>query len=123
MRTKVAVVTALDRVLDGLAGELLAASDEEIIAAARELGMDPAMRGSAAFLGLKYAIPTRPAHFFAEFREWFEQRQLERLGGAANPPVEVAADPAPKAAQTPPKQRQAAARRKVQSKKKRPKPR
>ena len=122
MHTKVAVVTALDRVLDGLAEELLAASEEELIAAARDLGMDPTMRGSAAFLGLKYAIPTRPAHFFAEFGEWFEQRRRERLGRASNPPIEVTAEPVPEA-ETPPKQRKAAARRRGQPKKKRPKPR
>jgi hypothetical protein len=67
MRTKVAVITALDRVLDGLAQELIAATDEEILAAARELGMDPGMRGSAAFLGLKYPILRHPRDFFDGF--------------------------------------------------------
>jgi hypothetical protein len=67
MRTKVAVITALDRVLDGLAEELIAASDEEILAAARELGMDPGMRGSAAFLGLKYPILRYPHEILAGF--------------------------------------------------------
>jgi hypothetical protein len=67
MRTKVAVITALDRVLDGLADELIAATDEEILAAARELGMDPSMRGSAAFLGLKYPILRHPHELLSGF--------------------------------------------------------
>ena len=81
MRTKVAVVTALDRVLDGLADELIAASDEEILAAARELGMDPSMRGSAAFLGLKYPI-VRHA------REFLSGSDLEGLLPTAAPLIE-----------------------------------
>lgn len=47
-------VLTLERILLALERELLEASDEEIIAAARELGMNPAMKGSAAFMGLKY---------------------------------------------------------------------
>ena len=48
----------LGRILDALERELLEASDTEILEAAQDLGMNPAMKGSAAFLGLKY--PYRP---------------------------------------------------------------
>jgi hypothetical protein len=60
MRTKVKAVlpeVALTRILDALGEELIDASDEEIMEAAKDLGMDPHMKGSAAFLGLTF--PTR----------------------------------------------------------------
>lgn len=44
---------SLEHVLTALERELLEASDEEILAAAAELGMNPSMRGSAAFVGVK----------------------------------------------------------------------
>ena len=65
MRTKLSVIepqTALNRVLDALECELIEASDQEILEAARDLGMNPLMQGSAAFLGLR-------ALSFAEFFE------------------------------------------------------
>lgn len=55
MRTKMRSsppVPALNRILDALAHELLEASDEELLAAAHELGMRPDMKGSAAFIGI-----------------------------------------------------------------------
>jgi hypothetical protein len=60
MRTKVKVALpelVLTRILDALGQELIDASDDEIMEAAKELGMDPHMKGSAAFLGLTF--PTR----------------------------------------------------------------
>ena len=45
---------ALARILESLEQELMRASDEEILEAARDLGMKPWMKGSAAFLGLTY---------------------------------------------------------------------
>jgi hypothetical protein len=42
----------LERLLVALERDLLDATDEEILAAARELGMNPAMKGSAAFFGV-----------------------------------------------------------------------
>jgi hypothetical protein len=69
MRTKLKKVPAspearLTRVLEALERELIDASDEEILAAATDLGMNPKMKGSSVFAGLKY--PTRPqlADFF-----------------------------------------------------------
>ena len=43
----------LERVIHGLEAELLAAPDEEFVAGARDLGMNPEMKGSAAFVGVK----------------------------------------------------------------------
>jgi hypothetical protein len=56
MRTKLTLTTpaaALGRILDQLDRELIEASDEDIMEAARDLGMNPMMKGSAAFLGLQ----------------------------------------------------------------------
>jgi len=68
VRTKLARlkhVAGLERVLEALGEVLIESTDEELLAAARELGMDPAMRGSAAFIGLKYPVLPRGADFFA----------------------------------------------------------
>ncbi len=43
---------AFDRLLLALEHELLTAPEEEVFAAAQELGMNPAMKGSAAFFGV-----------------------------------------------------------------------
>jgi hypothetical protein len=60
----------LERVLEALERELLEATDAEILRSAHDLGMKPEMKGSAAFLGLRYAA-ARPqfADFFG-FGEW-----------------------------------------------------
>jgi hypothetical protein len=47
----------LERLIQGLEQELLAAPDEEFLAGAQELGMNPQMKGSAAFLGVKNLNP------------------------------------------------------------------
>lgn len=47
----------LERLIHGLELELLEAADEEFMAGARELGMNPDMKGSAAFLGVKDLSP------------------------------------------------------------------
>ena len=44
---------SLEHVLSALERELIAATDEEVLAAAAELGMNPSMKGSAAFMGVK----------------------------------------------------------------------
>ena len=67
MRTTLTLTTpaaALGRILDQLDRELIEASDEDILEAARDLGMNPMMKGSAAFLGLR--VPAM-AHFAAFF--------------------------------------------------------
>jgi hypothetical protein len=55
---------ALERLLAALECELIEATDEEILEAAHDLGMKPEMKGSAAFLGLRYAIGAHFADFF-----------------------------------------------------------
>lgn len=67
MRAKVKATFSevmLDRMLQALEQELLMASDEEVLEAAKELGMDPGMKGSAAFIGLKYPAMPRLEDFF-----------------------------------------------------------
>lgn len=67
MRTEVKRVfpeAALERLLLALERELIEAADEEILAAAHDLGMKPEMKGSAAFLGLRYAVGPRFSDFF-----------------------------------------------------------
>jgi hypothetical protein len=72
MRTKVKATPpelALTRILEALGEELIAASDEEILAAATDLGMKPMSKGSAAFIGLKYpSIPRLSDYFDLEVR-------------------------------------------------------
>jgi hypothetical protein len=75
MRTKLTLsnpVAALERIIDLLAWELVAVSDEEILEAAKELGMKPMMKGSAAFIGLQ--IPASP-----DFTEFFDPDILRGL--------------------------------------------
>jgi hypothetical protein len=55
---------ALTRILNALEQELIDASSKEILLAARELGMHPEMKGSAAFAGLSYPAPPKLADFF-----------------------------------------------------------
>jgi hypothetical protein len=43
---------ALERILIALERDVFDATDEEILAAARELGMNPSMKGSAALFGV-----------------------------------------------------------------------
>jgi hypothetical protein len=68
MRAKLIVAfpeIALTRILDALERELVEATDEEIMQAAMDLGMNPNMKGSAAFAGLKYPPRARLSDFFA----------------------------------------------------------
>jgi hypothetical protein len=51
---------ALERVLAALERDLIDATDEEILAEAKELGMNPAMKGSAAFFGVTLLARPRP---------------------------------------------------------------
>lgn len=62
---RVSAQTALTRVLAALERELIEASDEEIRAAAQELGMDLDSRECGAFAGLKF--PSRP-----QFTDFFD---------------------------------------------------
>ena len=64
--------TVLERVLESLETELIEASDEEILAAAKELGQNPMMKGSIAFAGITFSSRM----VFAEF---FDPETLKRL--------------------------------------------
>jgi len=80
MRTKVkkgSPELALSRILDAFARELIDASDEEILEAAKDLGMDPRMRESAAFAGVTY--PARP-----QLSDFFDIDARKRLQSAAD---------------------------------------
>jgi hypothetical protein len=50
---------SLSRLLEAFEQEILGASDEEIVEVAKELGMNPDMKGSAAFIDVKYAMRPR----------------------------------------------------------------
>jgi hypothetical protein len=67
MRIKVRVALpeiALTHILDAFGQELIDASDEEIMEAAKYLGMNPHMKGSAAFLGLTFPAKLQVSDFF-----------------------------------------------------------
>jgi hypothetical protein len=67
MRTKVKVAlpeVALTRILEAFGQELIDASDEEIIEAAKDLGMDLQMKGSGAFAGLTFPAKWQLSDFF-----------------------------------------------------------
>ncbi|HTY95393.1 MAG TPA: hypothetical protein VMC02_16010 [Steroidobacteraceae bacterium] len=59
----------LERLIDGFEQELLAAPDEEFTAGARDLGMNPQMKGSAAFIGVRSLTPQLLAALQAQFKE------------------------------------------------------
>jgi hypothetical protein len=47
----------IERLIHGLEQELLEAADEEFLAGAHDLGMNPNAKGSAAFMGVKNLSP------------------------------------------------------------------
>jgi hypothetical protein len=81
--------TALERILDALEHELVAASDADILEAANDLGMKPQMKGSAAFAGLRYSKAMPQAEDFFE-AQWMQQLLNDPrriwLASAALPP-------------------------------------
>lgn len=64
-----------ERLLAALERELVEATDEEILEAAGELGMNPAMKGSAAFFGIATII-------VPPFQSWdpWEPSEWPRIG-------------------------------------------
>ena len=70
--TQVFPETSLERILNALERELVEASDADILEAANELGMKPGMKGSAAFLGLRYASAVPRAEDFFDAR-WMQR--------------------------------------------------
>jgi hypothetical protein len=108
MRTKLSVIepqTALNRVLDALECELIDASDDEILEAAKDLGMNPLMKGSAAFLGL---------HTFS-FAEFFESEALRDVL-ARTMQMAAAAQLEPNGDELPPRPKRAIERKRADDK-------
>lgn len=67
MRNKVKVAlpeVVLTRILEACGQELIDASDEEIMEAATDLGMDLQMKGSGAFAGLTFPAKWQLSDFF-----------------------------------------------------------
>ena len=96
MRTKVKVAlpeVALTQILDALGQELIDASDEEIMEAAKDLGMDPNMKGSAAFLGLTFPTRVNVSDVFdlEAIKDLIARKARERIANATS------ADPESKA--------------------------
>jgi hypothetical protein len=60
----------LERILLALGVEVAEATDEEVLAAAADVGMKPMMKGTAAFIGLKrFVLPYDPVKLGAD-AEW-----------------------------------------------------
>lgn len=96
MRTDVRMTSpelVLARILQALEKELIEASDEEVLAAAKDLGMDPLTRGSAAFAGLKYPSQAQLADFFG-FEAFKTVADYLRHDGYPSVPADVP-DPSP----------------------------
>ncbi len=75
---------ALGRILQALRQELLDASDGEINAAARELGMNLQMPESAAFAGLTYPARPQLSDFFELEAFWHMRLADERVDTPAS---------------------------------------
>jgi hypothetical protein len=80
MKGPAAEVTRLTRILDDLDQELVDASDEDVMQAAADLGMNPKMKGSAAYLGVCY--PTKEL-----MKEFFELVAMHRRAKLEAEPV------------------------------------
>ncbi|HET7924246.1 MAG TPA: hypothetical protein VFL30_05070 [Rhodanobacteraceae bacterium] len=90
MKKSLAAERSLDRILAALEAEIVQAGDDEIVEAARDLGMNLAMRGSAAFIGLKYPSG---ADLRAFFEPSFESaRVAHRPVSLDGPPARPGAD-------------------------------
>lgn len=77
-------VARLERLIDALAEDLSEAGGEEVLQACADLGMDPQMRGSAAFLGLKG--PSYPVSV-EDFFDLEELRRILTLAGRSRPAI------------------------------------
>ncbi len=70
----------LERLIHGLEKELLEAADEEFMAGAHELGMNPASKGSAAFVGVKDFSPQLLAALRRAYLERLEEQGPDEPG-------------------------------------------
>jgi hypothetical protein len=78
MTRRIRNLQRLTRILEALELDLIDATDEEILEAAKDLGMDPSMKGSAAFLGVKFPMSWKPEDFF-EFVRMRTAAATERM--------------------------------------------
>jgi hypothetical protein len=89
MRTKVKLAlpdVVLTRILEAFGQELIDASDEEIMQAAKDLGMNPHMKGSAAFLGLTSPAKPDVSDFFDvnAIKHHISREATERIANATS---------------------------------------
>jgi hypothetical protein len=87
MRTKVKVASpdaVLTRILEAFGQELIDASDEEIMEAAKDLGMDPQMKGSGAYAGLTFPAKWQLSDFFdvEAIKQHIAREATVRIGNA-----------------------------------------
>ena len=75
--------STLERLLLALEDELLQATDAEVLAAAYELGMNPAMKGSAAFFGVTMLV--RPM-IASRARSYVKKTDEHNTGGPRRRP-------------------------------------
>jgi hypothetical protein len=66
--------STLERLLLALEDELLQATDAEVLAAAHELGMNPAMKGSAALFGVTRLVRPMPVNYSGSGIEITDER-------------------------------------------------
>lgn len=73
----------LDRVLCALEREILEATDEEVRQAAADLGIDPDMKGSIAWVGVFLAAKWRPEEIFDvdALRAYMSRKRITRPRG------------------------------------------
>jgi hypothetical protein len=71
--------SALERLLLALEQEVVEATDEEVLAAARELGMNPTMKGSSAFTGVTMVVHWPSAN---RVRSWLAKADGEKGSGS-----------------------------------------
>jgi hypothetical protein len=89
MHTKINLAWAeasLSRILEVFEQEIMESSEEEIMEAAKELGMKPDMKGSAAFIDLKYAFGI-PGEDICEMHSWssaLHERMISEAGEYAD---------------------------------------
>jgi hypothetical protein len=89
MRTQVKAAfpeMVLTRILEAFGQELIDASDEEIMEAAKDLGMSPHMKGSAAFLGLTSPAKLQVSDFFdvEAIKQRLAREARERIADATS---------------------------------------
>jgi hypothetical protein len=84
MRTKVKTVlpeTTLARIVEAFGQELIDTTDEEIMQAAKDLGMNPDMKASAAYLGLTFPARMQAEDFFdgESIRQYIARATTEQI--------------------------------------------